>query len=133
MKKFASALYCLIGRAGYELLQTILGGALSKVCLIAQNISRKKVTEGKFYFDELKTHLEEWKAPSFVHIQLDDTRVKRKVGWCLPIKNGIPDCNAFVLALKTEKLSNRLIITQSESSLRVSGPQFCSYRSSRSP
>ena len=107
IKDFAAALFCLIGRSGYELLQANLGGAIPTVCTVERMISKKKLSEGKFYFDGLKEHLLDWMAPPFVHIHLDDTRVKnrveydqptnRYVGWCLPIKNGIPDINAFVL------------------------------------
>ena len=107
IKDFAAALFCLIGRSGYELLQANLGGAIPTVCTVERMISKKKLSEGKFYFDGLKEHLLDWRAPPFVHIHLDDTRVKnrveydqptnRYVGWCLPIKNGIPDINAFVL------------------------------------
>ena len=42
----------------------------------------------------------------FVHVHLDDRRIKHRVeydqttdrfvGWCLPTKEGIPECNAFV-------------------------------------
>ena len=105
VKDFAAALYCLIGRSGYELLQTNLGGALPTINTIERMISKKKLREGKFYFEELKSHLDEWNAPPFVHINLDDTRVINRVeydqtticfiGWCLPVNDGIPDCDAF--------------------------------------
>ena len=75
IKNFACALYCLIGKSGYELLQINLGGAIPVVCTVERMISKKRLTEGEFYFDELQKHLEEWSAPSFVHIHLDDTRV----------------------------------------------------------
>ena len=77
VKDFAAALFCLIGRSGYELLQTNLGGAIPTVCTVERMISKKKLSEGQFYFDELKEHLVEWTAPPFVHIHLDDTRVSR--------------------------------------------------------
>ena len=105
VKDFAAALYCLSGRSGYELLQTNLGGALPTVNTIERMISKNKLREGKFYFDELKTHLDDWCAPPFIHIHLDDTRIINRVeydqpttcfiGWCLPVTDGIPDCDAF--------------------------------------
>ena len=106
MKEFAGALSCLVGRSGYELLQVNLGGALPSTNTVQRKISNRNVTEGHFYFDELKSHLNEWEAPLFVHVHLDETRIKhgveydqttdRFVGWCLPTKEGIPECNAFV-------------------------------------
>ena len=48
-----------------------------------------------------------WNAPPFVHIHLDDTRVlnhveydpttDRHVGFVLPIKDGLPEENAYIL------------------------------------
>ena len=86
-------------------MQTNLGGGLPTVNTIERMISKKKLREGKFYFDELKTHLDDWSAPPFIHIHLDDSRVIGRVeydqpticfiGWCLPLIDGIPDCKAF--------------------------------------
>ena len=105
VKQFATALFCLVGQSGYELLQSNLGSALPSVATILRLISHKKIEEGQFYFDEVKTHLTEWNAPLFVHIHVDDTRCKNRVeydnpvdrfvGWCMPCTNGIPDVNAF--------------------------------------
>ena len=63
--------------------------------------------EGEFYFNELRSHLEKWKAPLFVNIQLDDTRIINKVeydstidqfvGFCLPVKDGLPVTDSFQL------------------------------------
>ncbi|CAB4013594.1 Hypothetical predicted protein, partial [Paramuricea clavata] len=39
---------------------------------------KKKIKEGEFRFDELANHLKEWKAPKYVHIHLDDTRIINK-------------------------------------------------------
>ena len=68
--------------------------------------------EGEFYFDELCQHLKKWNAPPFVHIHLDDTRIINKVeydpvtdrfiGFTLPIQNGLPICDAFVLSTYDE-------------------------------
>ena len=71
-------------------------------------ISKKeRVVEGTFYFDELLQHLQEWKAPHFIHLHLDDTRIKHKieydpstdryVGFVLPLKDSLPVCDAFIL------------------------------------
>ena len=59
--------------------------------------------EGKFYFNELKSHLDEWKAPPFVNIHIDDTRVKslieydsindKFIGFCL--EGAIPNLDMF--------------------------------------
>ena len=67
----------------------------------------KRIKEGKFRFDELANHLKDWKAPSYVHIHLDDTRIinrveydpltDRFVAFCLPLKDGIPCVDEYVL------------------------------------
>ena len=59
VKDFAAALYCLISRSGYELLQSNFGGALPTIATIERMISKRKLREGKFYFDELKAHLDD--------------------------------------------------------------------------
>lgn len=107
IKKFASSLYCLIGKAGYEMLLHNFGCALPTVDTITKNVARrKKIREGSFRFDELAQHLKDWNCPMGVHIQLDDTRIlqrieydpitDRYVGFCLPIKDGLPDGDAFI-------------------------------------
>ena len=68
---------------------------------------KERIDEGTFYFDELKEHLQEWKSPLYVHIHLDDTRIKHRVeygpstgrfvGLVLPLKDGLPVCDAFIL------------------------------------
>ena len=108
IKEFSASLLCLIGNAGYELIQANLGNALPHVSSSRRLIySHRKVIEGEFYFDELKCHLTKFKAPLFVNIQLDDTRIINKVeydpvtdrfvGFCLPIHNGVPSADAFIL------------------------------------
>ena len=108
IKEFSASLLCLLGNAGYELIQANLGNALPHVSTPRRLIySQQKVTEGQFYFDELKSHLEKFDAPLFVNIQLDDTRIINKVeydpvtdrfvGFCLPVNNGLPSADAFVL------------------------------------
>ena len=98
IKKFACALYCLVGKGGYELLANNLGSALPCLRTVLREISlKKRVNEGEFQCDELKQNLSEWNSPPFVHIQLDDTRIIHKieydqltnlfVGFCLPLQN----------------------------------------------
>ena len=61
IKKFASSLYCycLIGRAGYEMLYSNLGNALPSLSTIQRTISdKRRIVEGTFYFDELLEHLQ---------------------------------------------------------------------------
>ena len=53
----------------------------------------------------MSEHLKDFKAPPFINIHLDDTRLinrveydpitDRFVGFCLPIKDGLPLCDAF--------------------------------------
>ena len=75
--KFASSLYCLIGKASYELLSKKLGAAiLCSKTILREITSKKRVNEGEFQFDAVKKHLEEWNFPFHVHIQLDDTRLR---------------------------------------------------------
>ena len=92
----------------YEFLQSNLGDALPSLSTISRMISDKvRMREGQFLFDELKKHLDLWNAPPFVHIHLDDTRVlnrveydpttDRYVGFLLPIKDGLPEENAYIL------------------------------------
>ena len=108
IKKFASSLFCLIGKSSYEMLQANLGSALPSISTLQRNISNtKKIKEGEFRFDELIDHLKNWNAPLGVHIHLDDTRILKRVeydpatgrfvGFCLPIKDGFPVVDAFVL------------------------------------
>ena len=107
IKIFASSIFCLVGKSGYEFLQSNLGEALPSLSTISRMISDKvRMREGQFLFDELKIHLDLWNAPPFVHIHLDDTRVlnrveydlttDRYVGLVLPIKDGLPEENAYI-------------------------------------
>ena len=58
VKKFASSLYCITGKAAYEMLQVNLGGALPSVSTLQRTISTvKRIKEGNFRFDELVSHL----------------------------------------------------------------------------
>ena len=107
VKKFASSLFCLIGKSGYELLLANLGSALPSMASIQRMVAnRKKIKEGEFQFDELSDHLKDFNSPRFVNIHLDDTRIihrveydqvtDRFVGFCLPVKDGLPLCDAFI-------------------------------------
>ena len=108
LRTFASSLYCLIGKSGYELLSSNLGNALPSLRTVQPIISTKqRINEGEFQFDQLQQHLNEWKSKPYVRIQLDDTRIinqieydeltNRFLGFFLPLQNGIPECNAFIL------------------------------------
>lgn len=58
IKKFASSLYCLMGRTSYETLQANLGCALPSISTLQRNIfSGAKIKEGQFRFDQLVDHL----------------------------------------------------------------------------
>ena len=103
VKKFGAALYCLVGKSGFDLLHKNLGSALPSLSTVQRLVTTKKVKEGKFYFKELKNHLDEWKAPPFVNIHIDDTRVKslieydsindQFIGFCL--EGTIPNLDMF--------------------------------------
>ena len=108
VKEFASSLYCLIGKSSYDFVQTNLGSALPSTPTVTRSIAKKpKLKEGEFDFVSVKEHLETWKAPYFVHVHIDDTRVlcrveydsvtERFVGFCLPLCNGLPLGDAFVV------------------------------------
>ena len=66
-----------------------------------------QIKEDQFLFDELLDHLKKWGAPKYVHVHMDDTRVLNKVeydpvtdrfvGFVLPLKNGLPEKEAFIL------------------------------------
>ena len=105
VKTFAAALYGLIGRSGYEMLTSNLGPALSSLSSVQQVISKKKrLLRENFY---LTNELKRFKAPHFINIHLDDTTIINKieydqltgrfVGFCLPLKECLPPCNAFCL------------------------------------
>ena len=107
VETFASSLYCLIGKNGYELLLANLGSALPSRTSIQRTVaSRKKIREDEFGFDELSDHLKDFDSPRFVNIHLNDTRIihrivyeqiiDRFVGFCLPLKERLPLCDAFV-------------------------------------
>ena len=85
-----------------------MGNALPSLSTVQRVISTKqRINEGEFQFDQLEQHLNEWKSKPYVHIQLDDTRIinrieydeltNRFLGFCLPLRNGIPECDAFIL------------------------------------
>ena len=44
----------MIGKGGYELVQTKLGPALPSINTVQCQVSQRKITEGQFYFNELK-------------------------------------------------------------------------------
>ena len=69
IKEFSASFLCLLSNAGYELIQANLGNALPQVSTPRSFIySSRKVTEGEFYFDELKAYLTRFDAPFFVNI-----------------------------------------------------------------
>lgn len=84
-------------------MQKNLGTALPSISTVQRLVTTKKIKEGQFYFDELKQHLQEWNAPPFVNIHIDNTRVKplveydsvsdQFVGFCL--SGAIPDLDTF--------------------------------------
>ena len=101
-RKFASSLFCLTGKAAFEMLQANFGSALPSVATMHRIIaSQNKIVEGDFRFEALIEHLKQWNAPMGVHMQLDDTRIVKRieydpvldrfVGFCLPIKDGLPN------------------------------------------
>ena len=107
VKKFASSLFCLIGKSSYELLLENLGSALPSMTSIQRMVAnRKKIKEGESQFDELSDHLKDFNSPQFVNIHLDDMRIihhveydqvtDRFVGFCLPAKDGLPLCDAII-------------------------------------
>ena len=57
VKRFGGALYCLVGRSGYDLLQSNLGTALPSISTVQCLVTTKKIKEGKFYFEELNSTL----------------------------------------------------------------------------
>ena len=71
LRKFAFSLYCLIGKYGYELLSNNLGNALPSLRTVQRIISKQRINEGEFQFDQLQQHLNEWKSRRYVHIQLE--------------------------------------------------------------
>ena len=125
VKEFASSLYCLVGKSSYEFVQENLGSALPSTPTVTRSISKKpKLKEGEFDFASVKDHLDTWKAPLCVHVHIDDTRVlsrieydpvtDRYVGFCLPLLNGLPKSDTFIIdsfegiqeAFKTSKISS---------------------------
>ena len=113
VKMFGAYLFCLIGRAGYEFLLANIGVALPFLPTVYRVINEfPRIKEGEFMFDELLQHLEKWKAPMYIHVHMDDTRVLNKidydygtdrfVGFVLPIRDGIPDIEAFTFSTFAE-------------------------------
>lgn len=113
IKNFGVAIYIIMGKGGYEMLRANLGCSLPHVSVVIKILSKmEKIKEGEFMFDLLKEHLEKWKSVPFVHIHLDDTRIITKieydpvtdrfVGFCLPLKNGLPICDTFVFTTFVE-------------------------------
>ena len=113
VKMFAAYLFCLIGRAGYEFLLENVGVALPSLPNILRMINEfPRIKEGEFLFNELVKHLQKWKVPMYIHVHMDDTRVLNKieydygndryVGFVLPVRNGLPDVDAFVFSTFNE-------------------------------
>ena len=114
VKKFSSSLMCIVGRSGYEFIQSNFGNALPSIATVNRSVSVKApIKEGEFYFQDVKDHLVKWKCPLFIHVHVDDTRVLsqieydpltgRFVGFCLPLLNvGIPNGESFILNTFTE-------------------------------
>ena len=95
------------GPLAYEFLQQNVPQALPCVRTIQSTIHSeyKRVDEGCFRFDELKGHIERYKAPAFISISEDATRIvgrveydsatNRCVGFVLPLdENGLPKENS---------------------------------------
>lgn len=80
IKMFGAYLFCLIGRAGYDFLLANLGVGLPSLPTVFRMINETpRIKEGEFLFDKLLDHLNKWKAPKYVNIHMDDTRVLNKV------------------------------------------------------
>ena len=48
VKKFGAALYCLVGKSGFDLLQTNLGSALPSLSTVQRLVTIKKWKKGSF-------------------------------------------------------------------------------------
>ena len=107
IKKFATAFFLYAGPLAYEFLQQNVPQALPCVRTIQSTIHSeyKRVDEGCFRFDELKGHIGRYKAPAFISISEDATRIigrveydsatNRCVGFVLPLdENGLPKENS---------------------------------------
>ena len=109
IKKFAMALFLFAGPLSYEFLHQNIPQALPCVRTIQTAIYSEYqiIDEGLFRFGQLKEHIDRYKAPPFVSIGEDATRVvgrveydcatDRCVGFVLPLNNdGLPVIDAFV-------------------------------------
>ena len=109
LKKFATVLFILAGPMAYELIQQNMPEALPSIRTIQSTIylEYKTISEGSFRFDELKGHLDQYDAPSFISIAEDATRIvgrveydsktDRCVGFVLPLdQNGLPKGDSFL-------------------------------------
>ena len=111
IKKFATALFLYSGPLAYEFLQQNMPEALpcTRTIQSAIHSEYKGIDEGTFRFDELKAHIERYKAPALISISEDATRITgrveydsttdRCVGFVLPLDdNGLPIVGSFVAA-----------------------------------
>ena len=109
MRKFATALFLFAGPLSYEFIHQNIPQALPCVRTIQTAIysEYQVIDEGLFRFDQLKEHIDRYKAPPFVSIGEDTTRVvgrveydcatDRCVGFVLPLNSdGLPVIDAFV-------------------------------------
>ena len=109
MRKFATALFLFAGPLSYEFIHQNIPQALPCVRTIQTAIysEYQVIDEGLFRFDQLKEHIDRYKAPPFVSIGEDATRVvgrveydcatDRCVGFVLPLNSdGLPVIDAFV-------------------------------------
>ena len=109
IRKFTTALFLFAGPLAYEFIQQNVPQALpcARTIQTAIHSEYQVIDEGSFRFDELKEHIDRYKAPSFVSIAEDATRVvgrveydcatDRCVGFVLPLNSdGLPAIDAFV-------------------------------------
>lgn len=77
IKRFATALFLFAGSLSYEFLHQNIPQALPCVRTIQTAIysEYQVIDEGLFRFDQLKEHIDRYKAPPFVSVGEDATRV----------------------------------------------------------
>ena len=109
LKKFSTALFILAGPMAYEFIHQNMPEALPCMRTVQMSIHAeyKTIDEGSFRFDEVKKHLDRYKAPAVISIGEDATRVvgrvdydsetDRCVGFVLPLnEHSLPIVDSFI-------------------------------------
>lgn len=142
---FVTYIYLLGGRMLFEVIHKNLGNSFPSISTTERCLAKfdKRIVEGQFRFDELKTFVEERKLPNLIWVSEDATRIKsaveydrdsnQLVGFTAPFDdNGYPKIRLFEAKngkavenfFNSSKVSNYAYVIMSRP-LKFNSPSFC--------